>query len=39
MIDCVGDDGRITLSGDDNNRKEVANKLASALAQAMADMD
>ena len=39
MMDCVGDDGRITLSGDANNRKGVANKLASVLAQTMADMD
>ena len=31
MIDCVGDDGRITLTGEANNGKEVSNKFASAL--------
>jgi hypothetical protein len=29
----------LILSGNTNNRKEVANKLASVLAQTMADMD
>ena len=31
MTDCIGDDGRITLSGDANNGKKVSNKLASVL--------
>jgi len=29
----------LILSGNTNNRKRVANKLASVLAQTMADMD
>jgi hypothetical protein len=39
MIGCVGDDGRITFSGDANNGKGVANKLASVLTVIMADID
>ena len=39
MIDCVGDDGRITLSGGANNWEGGENKLASVLEETMVDTD